>query len=95
MKIWKQKLEQMGASIEDRLSKKVTHVFAMNSDALLKKIGRERLSSFRGVSFFFFSSSSLYEHFFIYHVLFTRFCCIRVMGIAFLTSPGFFFSSFN
>ncbi|KAE9444571.1 hypothetical protein C3L33_23531, partial [Rhododendron williamsianum] len=30
LQIWKQKLEQMGASIEDRLSKKVTHVFAMN-----------------------------------------------------------------
>ncbi|KAL6983619.1 DNA-directed DNA polymerase [Sarracenia purpurea var. burkii] len=46
--IWKQKLEQMGASIEDRLSKKVTHVFAMNSGALLKQIGRERVSRFGG-----------------------------------------------
>ncbi|XP_058192903.1 DNA polymerase lambda isoform X5 [Rhododendron vialii] len=49
LQIWKQKLEQMGASIEDRLSKKVTHVFAMNSDSLLKQIGRERLSRFKGV----------------------------------------------
>ncbi|GMP82927.1 hypothetical protein CsSME_00037029 [Camellia sinensis var. sinensis] len=46
--IWKQKLEQMGASIEDRLSKKVTHVFAMNSEALLQQIGRQRLSRFKG-----------------------------------------------
>ncbi|THG23886.1 hypothetical protein TEA_004073 [Camellia sinensis var. sinensis] len=49
--IWKQKLEQMGASIEDRLSKKVTHVFAMNSEALLQQIGRQRLSRFKGVSY--------------------------------------------
>ncbi|KAI7999097.1 DNA polymerase lambda [Camellia lanceoleosa] len=48
LQIWKQKLEQMGASIEDRLSKKVTHVFAMNSEALLQQIGRQRLSRFKG-----------------------------------------------
>ncbi|PSS28656.1 DNA polymerase [Actinidia chinensis var. chinensis] len=48
LQIWKQKLGQMGASIEDRLSKKVTHVFAMNSDALLKQFDRERLSRIRG-----------------------------------------------
>ncbi|KAF7123739.1 hypothetical protein RHSIM_Rhsim12G0124400 [Rhododendron simsii] len=48
LQIWKQKLDQMGASIEDRLTKKVTHVFAMNSDSLLKQIGRERLSRFKG-----------------------------------------------
>ncbi|XP_057494834.1 DNA polymerase lambda isoform X2 [Actinidia eriantha] len=48
LQIWKQKLGQMGATIEDRLSKKVTHVFAMNSDALLKQFDRERLSRVRG-----------------------------------------------
>lgn len=48
LQIWKQKLEQMGASIDDRLSKKVTHVFAMNSEALLQQIGRQRLSRFKG-----------------------------------------------
>ncbi|CAL5421404.1 unnamed protein product [Camellia sinensis] len=48
LQIWKQKLEQMGASIEDRLSKKVTHVFAMNSEVLLQQIGRQRLSRFKG-----------------------------------------------
>ncbi|XAR65021.1 DNA-directed DNA polymerase [Bertholletia excelsa] len=48
LQIWKQKLEQMGASFKDRLSKKVTHVFAMDSDALLRQFDRQRLSSFKG-----------------------------------------------
>ncbi|XP_047317237.1 DNA polymerase lambda [Impatiens glandulifera] len=48
LQIWKQKLEQMGASIEQELSRKVTHVFAMNYDALLQKFGRERFSHFKG-----------------------------------------------
>ncbi|XP_052171941.1 DNA polymerase lambda isoform X2 [Diospyros lotus] len=48
LQIWKHRLEQMGAAIEDRLSKKVTHVFATSSDAILQKIGRERLSQFKG-----------------------------------------------
>ncbi|XXG55406.1 hypothetical protein AAC387_Pa03g3084 [Persea americana] len=48
LEIWKQKLIQMGATIEDYLSKKVTHIFAMNSNALLQKLDRERLMSFKG-----------------------------------------------
>lgn len=50
IKIWKQKLVQMGATIEERLSKKVTHVFAMDLEALLQQIDRERLARFKGVS---------------------------------------------
>ncbi|XP_077222748.1 DNA polymerase lambda (POLL) [Tasmannia lanceolata] len=46
--IWKQKLMQMGAIIEDRLSKRVTHIFAMNSSALLQQVGRGRLTRFNG-----------------------------------------------
>ncbi|XP_037495611.1 DNA polymerase lambda isoform X2 [Jatropha curcas] len=48
LQIWKQKLVQMGATIETRLSKKVTHVFAMNSNALLQQMDKERLQRFRG-----------------------------------------------
>ncbi|XP_048231585.1 DNA polymerase lambda-like isoform X5 [Ricinus communis] len=43
LQIWKQKLVQMGATIETRLSKKVTHVLAMNSNALLQQLDKERL----------------------------------------------------
>lgn len=39
---------QMGAVIEERLSKRVTHVFAMDSNALLRQLDRERLSLFNG-----------------------------------------------
>lgn len=49
-KIWKQKLAQMGATIEERLTKRVTHIFAMNPDALLQQVDGERLSRFKGVS---------------------------------------------
>ncbi|XP_062159845.1 DNA polymerase lambda isoform X3 [Alnus glutinosa] len=48
LQIWKQKLVQMGAEIEERLSKRVTNVFAMNSEALLKQVGTERLARFKG-----------------------------------------------
>ncbi|XP_030961279.1 DNA polymerase lambda isoform X1 [Quercus lobata] len=48
LQIWKQKLVQMGAAIEERLSKRVTHVFAMNSEALLKQVAAERLERFKG-----------------------------------------------
>ncbi|XP_050276826.1 DNA polymerase lambda isoform X1 [Quercus robur] len=48
LQIWKQKLVQMGAAIEERLSKRVTHVFAMNSEALLKQVATERLERFKG-----------------------------------------------
>ncbi|XP_065860970.1 DNA polymerase lambda isoform X2 [Euphorbia lathyris] len=46
--IWKQKLVQMGATVETRLSKKVTHVFAMNVNVLLQQLDRELLKRFKG-----------------------------------------------
>ncbi|TKY46267.1 DNA polymerase lambda [Spatholobus suberectus] len=46
--IWKERLVQMGAVVEERLSKRVTHVFAMHSDALLQQLDRELLSRFEG-----------------------------------------------
>ncbi|CAJ1953329.1 unnamed protein product [Sphenostylis stenocarpa] len=46
--IWKERLVRMGAVIEERLSKRVTHVFAMNSDVLLQQLDRDRLSRFKG-----------------------------------------------
>ncbi|KAF8108071.1 hypothetical protein N665_0115s0080 [Sinapis alba] len=49
LQIWKQKLVQMGAVIEeDRLTKKVTHVLAMNPEALVGKFQKEPLSRFKG-----------------------------------------------
>ncbi|KAE8667764.1 Serine/threonine-protein kinase CDL1 [Hibiscus syriacus] len=47
---WKQKLVQMGAKIETQLSDKVTHVFAINSDALLHRVNEDQLTSFKGIS---------------------------------------------
>ncbi|TYK15577.1 DNA polymerase beta isoform X2 [Cucumis melo var. makuwa] len=49
LQIWKQKLVQMGASIEERLSKMVSHIFASSSDALLEKVDSARLARFKGV----------------------------------------------
>ncbi|XP_038892427.1 DNA polymerase lambda isoform X3 [Benincasa hispida] len=48
LQIWKQKLVQMGASIEERLSKMVSHIFAASSDALLQKVNGARLARFKG-----------------------------------------------
>ncbi|XP_052722698.1 DNA polymerase lambda isoform X4 [Vigna angularis] len=48
LQIWKERLVQMGAVIEERLCKRVTHVFAMNSDALLQQLDRELLTRFKG-----------------------------------------------
>ncbi|XP_011021634.1 PREDICTED: DNA polymerase lambda isoform X1 [Populus euphratica] len=48
LQIWKQKLVQMGATTEERLSKKVTHVFAINSQALLQQLhGHHLLKRFK------------------------------------------------
>ncbi|KAE8704445.1 DNA polymerase lambda isoform 2 [Hibiscus syriacus] len=46
--IWKQKLVQMGAKIETQLSDKVTHVFAISSNALLHRINEDQLARFKG-----------------------------------------------
>ncbi|KAE8707222.1 Detected protein of unknown function [Hibiscus syriacus] len=50
VKIWKQKLIQMGAKIEAQLSDKVTHVFAISSDALLHSVNEDQLARFKGIS---------------------------------------------
>lgn len=42
----------MGATIEDCLTKKVSHVFAADLNSLLQKVNRERLARFKGVSSF-------------------------------------------
>ncbi|VFQ66749.1 unnamed protein product [Cuscuta campestris] len=43
LQIWKQRLTQMGASIEEKLSKNVTHVFTVDANSLLKKLDCKRL----------------------------------------------------
>ncbi|XWS68945.1 hypothetical protein CRYUN_Cryun04dG0136900 [Craigia yunnanensis] len=48
LQIWKQKLVQMGAKIETHLSKKVSHVFAMSSDALFHHVDKDQLARFKG-----------------------------------------------
>ncbi|KAK1553948.1 hypothetical protein Q3G72_005611 [Acer saccharum] len=48
LQVWKQKLVQMGATIEERLSKKVSHVFAVDLNSLLHQVDRERLARFKG-----------------------------------------------
>nr|XP_011463389.1 PREDICTED: DNA polymerase lambda-like isoform X2 [Fragaria vesca subsp. vesca] len=48
LQIWKQKLVQMGATIEDHVSKRVTHIFAMNPEALLQKAGSDHWDLFEG-----------------------------------------------
>ncbi|KAK4780811.1 hypothetical protein SAY87_016917 [Trapa incisa] len=48
LQIWKQKLTQMGATIEETLSKGVTHILAISSEALLQQFSRERLTRFKG-----------------------------------------------
>ncbi|CDP00211.1 unnamed protein product [Coffea canephora] len=41
LQIWKHRLEQLGAKIEDDFSKNVTHVFAINLDTLIQKVDLE------------------------------------------------------
>jgi len=53
-KIWKQRMVQMGGVIEERFSKRVTHVFAVDSHTLLHEFDGQRLSRFKGVNFFNF-----------------------------------------
>lgn len=51
MQIWKQKLVQMGAKLEDRFTKNVTHVFATDANSLLQKLDKKRLIRSKAVSF--------------------------------------------
>ncbi|XP_011086493.1 DNA polymerase lambda isoform X1 [Sesamum indicum] len=48
LQIWKQKLVQMGARVEDRFSRRVSHIFAVDLNALLQEINRESLKRFEG-----------------------------------------------
>ncbi|PIN13157.1 DNA polymerase IV (family X) [Handroanthus impetiginosus] len=48
VQIWKQKLVQMGAKIEDSFSKRVTHIFAPDMNSLLQKMDGDRLKRFKG-----------------------------------------------
>ncbi|TYI97731.1 hypothetical protein E1A91_D01G164000v1 [Gossypium mustelinum] len=50
LQIWKQKLVQMGAKVETQLSEKVSHVFAISSDALFHHVDDDRLARFKGYS---------------------------------------------
>lgn len=49
----------MGATIADRLSMRVSHVFAVNKDALLRQVGREHLERFKGVRIPYFHFASI------------------------------------
>lgn len=48
LQVWKQKLEQMGAVVEDTFSSRVTHVFASNSKMLLQQINHNVLKRYNG-----------------------------------------------
>ncbi|KAI4382574.1 hypothetical protein MLD38_008524 [Melastoma candidum] len=48
LQIWKQRLMQLGATVEAELSKRVTHVFAIDSAALLRRPRKGRLDRFKG-----------------------------------------------
>ncbi|KAK1268341.1 hypothetical protein QJS04_geneDACA006827 [Acorus gramineus] len=48
LQIWRQKLVQMGATVEDHLTKRVTHIFAMDSKKLHQKVDYKHLLHFGG-----------------------------------------------
>ncbi|KAJ3694941.1 hypothetical protein LUZ60_000318 [Juncus effusus] len=48
LQVWRQKLIQMGAMIEETISKRVTHILAMDSTALLHQVSRDQLNGFKG-----------------------------------------------
>lgn len=47
LQVWKQKLEQLGAEFVNHFSRRVTHIFAMNSKTLSDRIGHERLKKLK------------------------------------------------
>lgn len=49
LQVWKQKLYQMGANVDDKFSMRITHVFANDFDSLLQKLGRLQVSRFKGL----------------------------------------------
>ncbi|XP_074584839.1 DNA polymerase lambda [Curcuma longa] len=48
LQVWRQKLIQMGAVVDDNLSKKVTHIFATDYDVFLQQLSLEQLSQLKG-----------------------------------------------
>ncbi|CAA6670060.1 unnamed protein product [Spirodela intermedia] len=48
LQIWKQKLIQMGAVIEDKFRMTVTHVFGMNLEYILQELDIKKLKRFKG-----------------------------------------------
>lgn len=67
----------MGAVIEEhRLTKKVTHLLAMNPQALLDQFGKERLSHFTGVSWVFHFSSSAFCTLRYINFIITMYCVL-------------------
>ncbi|KAL4185427.1 hypothetical protein AMTRI_Chr10g5890 [Amborella trichopoda] len=48
LQIWREKLVQMGAAIEDHLSKKVMHILAKNQQTLVEQVGLRHLRHFKG-----------------------------------------------
>ncbi|GER32315.1 DNA polymerase lambda family protein [Striga asiatica] len=48
LQIWKQKLVQMGAQIEETFSKRVNHIFAADSNSLWQKMEGKSLKGFKG-----------------------------------------------
>ncbi|XP_028547696.1 DNA polymerase lambda [Dendrobium catenatum] len=48
LKVWKQKLSQMGARVEDGFSERVTHIFALGIRTLLQRVSIEKLQNFKG-----------------------------------------------
>lgn len=60
----------MGATTEERLSKKVTHIFAINSQALLRQLDGQLLKRFKPVSLFLQMSFRVSDNFLLMHQLF-------------------------
>ncbi|KAK8935712.1 hypothetical protein KSP39_PZI013497 [Platanthera zijinensis] len=48
LKVWKKKLSQMGANVEDSLSDRVTHIFAVDFRTLLQQVSIEKVHNFKG-----------------------------------------------
>lgn len=49
LQVWKKKVEQLGAEFVNHVSRRVTHIFAINSKALSERIGHEQLKKLKCV----------------------------------------------
>lgn len=47
LQVWKKKVEQLGAEFVNHVSRRVTHIFAINSKALSERIGHEQLKKLK------------------------------------------------